>query len=200
MTRDGPPVRLPAGEPANPCEEGRFLELVPSVVFARGQQSDADATDIILTTEEVRAAGLGIYRRGDPVLLPEILPELEETRLTRHHLNRIEPIIEKMETQRTWAWISAGSAVALLVPSTTLIVVGSSNEGDGLLIAGAVGLGATVLVEVLSLALLLAYEPTRQEQIDHQIRSRLLLEGEDDLTAAARGVNRYNERARVGCR
>ncbi|MEO1335330.1 MAG: hypothetical protein AAFV29_06785 [Myxococcota bacterium] len=198
VVRERAPITLPVGKPLNPCERRSFLDLVPTTGFAQSQQdTGAGFGWVRIETREERQAGFSIYQQRKLLLLPEILPKLDEPELTELHLGRLEPIQAKKDVMNIWAWTTTaiGSAsIGVLLGS--LAALGTDSDATGpLLITGS----ALVTATLLTMIGVLVNRPSNQENNYYDLRQRLLIKNEDDVAAASRGVNRYNEQARARC-
>ncbi|MEM7679196.1 MAG: hypothetical protein AAF449_24730 [Myxococcota bacterium] len=198
VVRERAPIDLSTGKPQNPCERREFLEIVPVTGFAQSQQEGSAGFGWVrIETLEAKQPGFSIYRQRELQLMPEILPRLDEPELTDLHLGRLEPIQAKKDVESTWKWITvAVGSVGIGVSIAGLGAVATDSDAVGPLLGVAGGLTVASLLTALGA---FVNRPSNQENTYYDLRQRLLIEGEDDLAAASRGVDRYNQQARERC-
>lgn len=187
--RIGTPVALANGAPRTACEREEWLELVPARVNAMGTTTSIGFHIHYSQVHE----GLGVFTYGDddPVDLEDVWPRLAEPELERRHQAPIEAVDAAHLRSLFWAvgglagmvgGIGAATAIQDESP-TAATVVGVSG-----LVVGLVGVVGA-----------LASQPSGAEQVHADARRKLFIPGEDDLDAAARGVDRANAAQRRAC-
>jgi hypothetical protein len=137
--------------------------------------------------------GLALFRPGsaDPELLEDAWPNLRERELEDRHRARIEPVESEEEESLHWALLGlagmvggVGLGAALYEPAPEAgITLGVAGILLG--VTGAIGSVAT--------------QPSGPEKLQADARRRLFIQGEDDLVAVRRGVERNNAGVRASC-
>ncbi len=201
VVRNGRPLPVSSGPAKTPCETRKFYELVPSTGFSQSSATTGGGYGwVTVSTLEERTSGFSIFRAGEVMDLPDVLPSLEEPDLTSLHMGRIQPIQDKIDLQRGWATFGLTFSLLTLAAGTGTSVAGLSNDDDTLTFTGLGLLGGSLIISLLLLIPVLVYKPTNQEKTYFELRKKLLLPKEDNIEEAARGVGRYNERVREECR
>lgn len=199
--RVGPPVLLASGEPAGPCEEAQWIDVVPTTSTAVETSTAAGYT----TRFTSRAGGYGLYRRTPPSLvnqepplnLDEELPKLDDPTLLKLHMARIEEVRGR---QRKANWVFFGGAVTTLIGSGMMLgsLPAQHNGADSdksLLIAGAVVTGIGLLATLVAIPL----RPSPFERNHARLRTLLFLPSEDDMDVVSRDVADHNLGVRAQC-
>ena len=170
---------------------------------ARWERFTLRSGDVIITTttrSEQTSRGLAIYRFGasEPIPLDRALPLLNEPGLEHLHLGRIAHTRGKQKLRARWSrWLWWGAGI--VVGGAVVTMTGLAADSSGLKAGGLVTMGIGLPVELIGAIGMWSNTSTAQEQAYANLRSVLLLPGEDDLAAAERGVVRYNDRARGRC-
>jgi hypothetical protein len=198
LGRLGQPVPLPNGQPRSACEHERWYEIVPTRISTHAIRPvgyvGTRYGGYVRTENYARLhEGLGVYRirSVDPEDLEDVWPRLQEPELYRVHQARIEPV-DDANAKATW-W-AVGGLVGLVAGIGTAAAI-QDQTGTGAAIAGISGLtiGLTGAIGALVIS------PSAQDEMDADARRQLFFEGEDDLRAVARGVDRSNAQTRSAC-
>jgi hypothetical protein len=181
--RASPAYPLPAGPPQNACERGDWLELVvteyrPAPGFPARSKT---------------YSGLGVFRldAADPEDLEKLFPRMEEPDLRAPHEARIRPTDAASRRALVSVLIGGG---ALVVGLGTAAALNDRNH-DAANVFGVSGLAIGLIGSVVALIL----APSEEARMDAEARHNLFLEGEDDMGAVERGVNRANQATRQAC-
>lgn len=161
------------GEPRSSCEREEWYELAP----ARSEVREGVAAFL--------------YAQDDAVLLEDVWPKLEEPELERRHRARIEPV-DSAERRALYQMLGALGALVVGVGGASLAADESPTLATALGVSGLV-LGARGMLAAAE------SQPSDDELLHAETRRRLFIPGEDDLVAAARGVDRANARRRASC-
>lgn len=196
--RNGNPVALPSGGPETPCETAGWLELTPSRSFSSDtSQVGGGFGYTVYQTVGREETGYSLYHRGqpDPLDLREWLPKLGEPAVTDLHAARIGDVLDRRRTGSIMLWtglgIALGGAVGIGASVPTVI-----EEEDFTLMAIFGGVTAAgLIIEIIGLLI----RPNSYETTFANIRSQTLVDGEDDMNAVRRGVDRYNQSVRQQC-
>ncbi|HEY3499206.1 MAG TPA: hypothetical protein VGK73_31160 [Polyangiaceae bacterium] len=183
------PVPLANGAPRTQCERGQWYELVPARVQARGM------TNSIFwdTTYRGVREGYAVFPHGggEPKVLEPLWPVMSEPELAQLHQSRIDPVDDAERASLYWLLggiVGAGAGIGI-----GMAVLDESEEAGAALILSGVGLAIVGLVGGL------VAQPSGRDQVEANARRKLLIPREDDLYAAARGVDRMNARRRSQC-
>lgn len=199
--RMGAPVALEAGAPANPCERAAWLEMVPTRAFtSQGEQTGGGHGWVEITTVTERVPGYAMWTIGAdrPRDLRRVLPLMREPDLATEHLGRIGPILRRAARARTLmrsSMVMLGAGLALLVIGTTSYDPEGSTLYD-------VGLWGGMTLSVASLVPIFwhrSVNPSADERAYAATRKYVVVPGEDDLAAAARGATTINLATRARC-
>lgn len=201
--RTGDPIALASGVPSTPCEKASALEVAPTKVFAKGEDEiGMRGPYIVSIVHEQEIEGLGIYRAADRKLieLPDILPKLGNQALEHQHMARVQPINDKLDRGLNWFLFMALGTSSLLTAGSILAAIGlDDEESNTVAIIGASLIGGALVPLVVGAVATLANTPTGQERIYRDVRSRLFLDGEDDLAEVVESVDAFNLRVRGAC-
>lgn len=187
--RTGPTVPLPTGAPRSACERKDWYELAPASLNATAATAGIGYN----VYYQGQFNGLGVFRPSakEPEKLEDVWPRLSEPRLQQLHQARIDAVDAKEYRAVYWALgglagLAAGlGGAAALGDSHPNLAAASAITGLGLSVVGIVGA--------------LVAQPSGQEQLEAEARSRLFLFPEDDRAAVDRGVDRSNLAARARC-
>lgn len=196
-----PALALPTGKPQSACEISGFLELTPSTaIAAESVHQNVSASTSVVTTVKSQTSGLAVYHRGQPLELATILPQIDEPRLTELHFARTQPLRQRSRYRK---YLNIASLITGVIAVGGIALAASDKTGgitDG---SSAVPFFTGVTSGVLSVGSALgalALGLTADEKIYLKSREHLFIEDEDDLEAATRGINRYNESIRARCK
>jgi len=187
--RTGPTVPLPTGAPRTACESKDWYELAPASLNATAATAGIGYN----VYYQGQFNGLGVFRPGakEPEKLEDVWPRLSEPRLQQLHEARIEAVDAAAYRSLYWALgglaglaAGVGGAVALS-DSHPNLAAASGITGLALSVVGVVGA--------------LVAQPSGQEQLEAEARTKLFLFPEDDRAAVDRGVDRSNLAARASC-
>lgn len=187
--RTGPTIALPNGNALNACERAEWYEPAPAKL-----DTQAQTAGVIFNTIHVgHFEGVAVFKTADgkPQELEDVWPRLNEPRLQQLHEARIQTVDDANNRAVYWALGGLGGMVVGLGGAAA---VADSNKdaaiglGVGGLVAGLVGVVGALIAQ-----------PSGEEQLGAEARRKLFLEGEDDMTAVRRGVDRANASARTRC-
>ena len=181
--RVSPAFLLPAAEPQNACERGRWLELVtaeyrPAVVFHEGPRT---------------YEGLGVFPldAAAPEDLEKVFPRMDEFALQGQHEERIKPTDDANRRSLGALLIGTGGMAAGVGAAAAL----NDSHHDAANVFGVSGLAIGLVGVIVGLIL----APSEAATMDAEARHKLFIEGEDDTEAVERGVNRANLATRQAC-
>jgi hypothetical protein len=137
--------------------------------------------------------GGGVFQVGedDPEDLEDVFPEMREPALQRKHEARIQPVYDAHARSLYWAL----GGLAAMGTGIGIAAAIQDDSPTGAAVAGISGLGLG-LVGVFGA---LAAQPSGEEQLAADAREQLFIPSEDDMKAAARGVDRMNAAQRSRC-
>jgi hypothetical protein len=192
------PLPSTAGPVRNACESEGMIELVPSRAFSTASDFVSATT---VRTIDVAHSGLGLFRRNGsgPLPLVDLLPQLGEPELTSLHVGRIAPTHRKLQRQGRARRTFGIASLTLTGVGGFMSIHGLLADNNTELAAGAITLGVSLAVSMIGFAVVYRDRPSPLEITYHDVRTNLLIAGEDDGAAAARGVDRYNEAVRARC-
>jgi hypothetical protein len=204
--RTGKSLPSAVGASQNGCENAEMLEIVPARTFARDDQYAGGwgGYNYYTHTEESQQ-GFALYRRDGrgPLPLVETLPALREPELETLHLQRLEPFERRQAKMKVAQKIAIVGLAALLAGTGFMTHAALTDSGDMInsneLLLGAALMGGGAIVGGGGAIAALVFRPTGLEHTYHDLRSHVLVPGEDDTDAAVRGVDRYNEQVRARC-
>ena len=187
--RTGPVLALPSGPPQSECERMGWYEAAPARVTAEGETAGV----FVNMHYAQEFDGIGLFRPGahKPEELEDVWPRLAETPLQKKH----EVPIDRVETQE-WhsVYWALGGIGGLAAGIGGAIAVGNSNRA----VSTTLGITGLVAAAVGVVGALVA-QPSGADQLQADARRRLFIEGEDDMTAVRRGVERNNVNTRNQC-
>lgn len=187
--RIGKAVALPSGAPRTPCERSGWYELVPTRVLSETMQGGA-GYNTLYSQEYV---GIGLFRAGavDPESLSDSWLLFRDPELQRRHEARTKPV----EDASIRTLLFAGGGVGgMLVGAAAFKPVKEQNATAAQVLAvSALAVGAIGIIGAL------ISSPSAGEVLGLGARRSLLLPGEDDLNAAARGIDATNAEHRRRC-
>ncbi len=185
----GPAYPLPNGSPKTQCEREQWLELAPARVQATGMTAGVGFNTYYTQVNE----GVGVFRpsSNDPEDLEELLPKLGQPELASRHQARIEPV--DAASRRSIYW-SLGGLAALFGGVGVAAAVQKDSPST------AAGFGVTgIVLGLVGVVGALASQPSGRDQLYADARRKLLIPGEDDMKAAAHGINDLDGRHRTKC-
>jgi len=190
--RMGEPVTLQSGSPRNECEAAGWYELVPAQSFSSGSDETGGGYGWVeYTTISRSAPGYAVFRPGEdsPEELKNVFPEMNEARLETAHMQRIQGILSSESRSRNMVLWGGAAAIG------SAILMGATWDSEALSLAFGIATFASLGVMVWGAVI----QPSATERTFANIRKTTLLPGEDDLTAAQRGVAHANQTTRSDC-
>ncbi|RKH35574.1 hypothetical protein D7Y13_40475 [Corallococcus praedator] len=187
--RIGSPLPLPNGGPRTDCEREGWYDLAPARVQAKTASYNL-AYSIHYTQDHV---GLGVFKVGNdkPEALDDLWPRLSEPELQRSHEERLEPVKSAHRKVTFWSLASLTGSIAGLGVGAAL----ADSEPTGAAVVAISGL----VVGLVGIVGAVTSGPTVKDALNANARDRLLIPGEDDLTAGARAINTLNGERRLRC-
>jgi len=187
--RIGPPVPLDAGPPRTSCETREWYALAPARVQATGATAGFGFNTYYSQVHE----GVAVFRDGSskPEDLEDLLPKMGEPELARQHQARIDPV--DAASRRSIYW-SVGGLIGLFGG----VGVAAAIQDQSHTAANVFGISGIVL-GVVGLVGALVSQPSGEEQLYADTRRKLFIPGEDDLSAATRGVDKLDDQRRRQC-
>jgi hypothetical protein len=187
--RVGPAVPLSSGQAATSCERDEWYELAPSIVEGTAVRS----VGYVQVHRVQEQQGLAVYQLGDEDVtkLDDLWARMNEPELQRAHEARIQPVSDARARSAYWligglVGLGAGVGIAAAI---------QDESKTGAAVAGLTGLGIGLVGVIVSLANM----PSTNAEIKASTRRYLFIPGEDDLAAAARGIDRVNQSRRFQC-
>lgn len=137
--------------------------------------------------------GVAAFRHAsrDPEDLEDLWPRMRERKLQKRHQKHIEPVDAAHRRSLYWALGGLGAMGAG-------IGIAAAVEDESRTAAAVSGVGGIALGLVGAIAALIT-QPSGERQVHASARRKLFIPGEDNLVAAARGVDRVNAARRRTC-
>jgi hypothetical protein len=188
-SRAGKSVALPSGAPRTECERKGWYELAPARALSTTTTGGVGTT-YIYSKEYI---GFGVFKAGNnsPAPLSDVWPILRDNELQLRHEARLAPVDEA--NTRAWLW-SVGGLVGMFGGVGAAAAI-EKQDRTAAAVLGVSGL-ALGLVGVIGG---LVSGPSAYDVLDAGARRRLLIPGEDDVEAAAHGINTTNLERRRRC-
>ena len=180
---------LPNGVPRTECEREEWYDLAPARIEATGYTAG-----LLYNTHFTQVQdGVGVFRHSsqEPEDLEDVWPKMAEPVLEREHEARIAPV--DAAERRTTYWALGG-----LTGLFGGIITAAAIQDQSQTAANVIGISG-VVIGLVGVAGLLASQPSGEDQLYANTRRKLLISGEDDLVAAARGIDAANARRRRDC-
>ncbi|QRN95891.1 hypothetical protein JRI60_43755 [Archangium violaceum] len=182
-------MTLPSGVPRTECEREEWYELAPARVLSTASQGGGTIT----YTYYKEYIGFGVFKAGDddPESLSDVWPILRDNELQRRHEARIAPVDEANTRVLLW---SAGGLVGMFGGIGGAAAIQKQDRtAAAVLGVGGLALGVAGLIGAL------VSGPSVHDVLEAGARRKLLLPQEDDVRAAAHGLNTTNTERRRRC-
>lgn len=116
---------------------------------------------------------------------------MQEAELQARHRERVAPTDAATRRSLTWGFIALGGMFGGV--GTAALIEDRNHPAAN--VFGVSGLA----IGVVGLIGLLLTMPSMQDSVDAEARHKLFVEGEDDMGAVNRGIDRANQTSRRGC-